>query len=87
MEETKKIGFDGAFSIDTGLELAGVVGPFVGLDRYATCTERVVCWGGVSTASPMPKSVSFLRKGKRSIVDGFVITSLSSMESIGIYHG
>ena len=43
--------------------------------------------GGVSAASPMPKSVSFLRKGKRSIVDGFVITSLSSMESIGIYHG
>ena len=45
MEETKKIGFDGAFSIDIGLELAGVAGPFVGLDRYATYTERVVWWG------------------------------------------
>ena len=43
--------------------------------------------GGVPTTSPMPKSVSFLRKGKRSIVDGFVITSLSSVESVSIYHG
>ena len=37
--------------------------------------------------SPMPKSVSFLRKGKRSTVDGFVITYLSSAELLGIYHG
>ena len=28
----KKKSFDGAFSIDTGLEIAGVAGPFVGLD-------------------------------------------------------
>ena len=38
-------------------------------------------------ASPMPKSVSFLRKGKRSIVDGFMITYLSLVELVGIYHG
>ena len=39
------------------------------------------------TTSPMPKSVSFSRKGKRSIVDGFVIAYLSSVELLGIYHG
>ena len=35
-------------------------------------------------ASPMAKSVSFLRKGKRSTVDGFVIAYLSSVELLGI---
>ena len=33
--------------------------------------------GGVPTAAPMPKSVSFLRKRKKSIVDGFLIAYLS----------
>ena len=41
----------------------------------------------MSVASPMPKSVSFLRKGKRSTFDGFVIAYLSSVEFLGIYHG
>ena len=41
----------------------------------------------MSAASPMPKSISFSRKGKRSIVDGFVIAYLSSMELLDIYHG
>ena len=39
------------------------------------------------TASPMPKSVSFLRKGKRSTIDGFVIAYLSLVELLGIYRG
>ena len=43
--------------------------------------------GGVTTASPMAKSVSFLPKRKRSIVDGFVIAYLSLVESFDIYHG
>ena len=43
--------------------------------------------GGVLAASPMPKSVSFSRKGKRSTIDGLVIVYLSSMELLGIYHG
>ena len=38
------------------------------------------------TTSPMLKSVSFLPKGKRSTVDGFVIAYLSSVELLGIYH-
>ena len=43
--------------------------------------------GGVPTASPMPKLASFLRKGKRSIVDGFVIAYLSLVELLSIYNG
>ena len=43
--------------------------------------------GGVLNASPMPKSVSFSRKGKRSTVDGFVIAYLSLVELLDIYHG
>ena len=43
--------------------------------------------GGVLVASLMPKSISFSRKGKRSIVDGFVIAYLSLVEFLGIYHG
>ena len=42
---------------------------------------------GMSTGSPMPKSISFLRKGKRSIVDSFVIVYLSSVDLLGIYRG
>ena len=41
----------------------------------------------MSTASSMPKSVSFSRKGKGSIVDGFVIAYLSLVELLGIYRG
>ena len=42
---------------------------------------------GVLAASPMHKSASFLRKGKRSTVDSFVIAYLSSVELLDIYHG
>ena len=38
----------GVFSIDTGLELVGVVGPFVGPDRYITYIKRVVRHGAFS---------------------------------------
>ena len=41
----------------------------------------------MSAAFLMPKSVSFLRQGKRSIVDGFVIAYLSLVELLGIYRG
>ena len=42
---------------------------------------------GMPVASSMPKSVFFLRKGKRSVVDSFVITYISSMKLLDIYHG
>ena len=35
---------------------------------------------GVLAVSPMPKLVSFLRKGKRSTVDSFVIAYLSLVD-------
>ena len=56
---------------------------------YTTCNlhKKGGLAGGVSTASPMSKLVSFSRKGKRSTVDGFVIAYLSSVELLGIYHG
>ena len=41
----------------------------------------------MSAASPMPTSVSFLRKRKRSTVDDFVIAYLSSVNLLDIYHG
>ena len=53
-----------------------------------TCNRHIKCGptGGVRAASPIPKSVSFLRKRKRSTVDGFVIAYLSSVELLSIYH-
>ena len=41
----------------------------------------------MSVASPIPKSVSLSRKEKRSIIDGFMIAYLFSMELLNIYHG
>ena len=43
--------------------------------------------GGVSAASSIVESVSFLRKRKRSSVDSFLIACLSLVELFGIYHG
>ena len=37
--------------------------------------------------SPMPKSVSFLWKGKNSTVDGDMIAYLSLVGLLGIYNG
>ena len=42
---------DGAFFIETGLELAGVARPFAGPDRYTTCAKRVVRWGNAGRLS------------------------------------
>ena len=69
-----------------GWSLLESLGRSVGPDRYTTCTERVVRWGNAAT-SLMAKLVSFSRKGKRLIVDGFVIEYLSLVELFCIYHG
>ena len=76
------MNIDGACSIETGLELARVIGPV----RWACMILNLHIkggsagggggGGGVPVASSMPKSVSFLRKGKKSTVDGFVIAYL-----------
>ena len=42
---------------------------------------------GALTGSPMPKSVSFLRKGKNSTVDGVMIAYLLLVGLLDIYSG
>ena len=46
-------------------------------------------WSGedAPAGSPMPKSVSFLRKGKNSTVCGNMIAYLSLVGLLGIYSG
>ena len=55
-------GIDGAFSINDGLELLGVAGPVCRAGSMYNLQLAHKGWtgGGVSTASLMPKSVSFL---------------------------
>ena len=54
------ITFDGAFSIETGLELAGVAGPVCRVGSVCNLHRNSGPVGGVSVASLMAKSVSFL---------------------------
>ena len=42
---------------------------------------------GAATGSPMPKSFSFLLKGKKSSIDGVMIAYLFVIERVGIYKG
>ena len=69
-----------------GWSLLESLGQSIGLDRCTTCKKW---WSdeGMSAASSMPKSVSSLRKGERSIVHSIVIAYLSLVELLGIYHG
>ena len=78
---------DGAFSIDTGLELAGVARPVRLAESIYNLHRKGGPIEGVLAASPMPKSISFSRNGKRLTVDGFVIAYLFSVELLDIYHG
>ena len=41
--------------------------------------------GGALAGSPMPKSASFLLKGKNSTLDGIMIAYLFVVEWVGIY--
>ena len=81
------MSIDGSFSIDTRLKLTGVAGPVRRAESIYNLHRKGGLMGGVPTASPMPESVSFSRKGKRSTVDGFVIAYLSSVKLLSIYHG
>ena len=42
---------------------------------------------GMPTDSPIPKSVSFLRKGKNSTIDGVMIAYLLLVGLLDIYSG
>ena len=80
---------DDAFSIDTGLEPIGVVGPIYWVGSSNNLQPALKEWSGeeASADSPMPKSVSFLKKGKNSIVDGDMIAYLYLVGLFGIYSG
>ena len=52
--------------------------------QLATCTEGMDR-GGAPTGSLMPKSASFLLKGKKSIIDGVMIVYFFVVEWVGIY--
>ena len=67
------------------MELAGVARSSVEPDRYTTCTGRLVQWGGVPAASPMPKFLSY-EKERDQLLVVFVNAHLSSVELLGIYH-
>ena len=51
--------------------------------QLATYTERSD--GGVLVGSPIPKSASFLLKGKNSTLDDVMIAYLFMVEWVGIY--
>ena len=67
--------YDGAFSINTGLKPIGVVGPicWAGSLNNLQLTVKGLSDEGVPAGSLMAKLVSFLRKGKNSIVDGVIL--------------
>ena len=79
--------YDGASFIDTGLELAGVIG----LVRRAGSIYNLHRKGGpTGECQPSLRCLSqflSLQKKKGSSVDGFVIAYLSSVELLDIYHG
>ena len=69
---------DGAFSTDFGLNLLGVAGSICWAELLYNLQPALKGWfdEGVPASSPMLKSVSFLLKGKNSIVDGVMIVYL-----------
>ena len=80
---------DDAFSIDTGLEPVGGAGSICWVGSLNNLQPTMNRWSGegASAGSPMPKSVSFLRKGKNSIVGGVMIAYLLLVGLLNIYSG
>ena len=64
-------------------------GRSVGLDRRITLQPTMNRWSdeGALAGSPMPKSVSFLQKGKNSTVVGVMIAYLLLVGLLDIYSG
>ena len=69
---------DGAFSTDYGLDLLEVAGPVSWAESLYNLQHALKGWSGEGAPvdSAMPKSVSFLLKGKNSTVDGVMIAYL-----------
>ena len=80
---------DSAFSIDTGLKLVGVAGSICWAGSPNNLQPAMNGWSdeGAPADSPMPKSISFLRKGKNSTVDGVMIVYLYLVGLLDIYSG
>ena len=79
----------GAFSTDSRLDLFGVVGPVCWVGSSYNFQPALKGWSGegVPIGSLMPKSVSFLLKGKNSTIDDVLIAYLFVVEWVGIYKG
>ena len=77
-----EMDFDGAFSTDSRLDLLGVVGLICWAESLYNMQPVLKKWSdeGAPASSLMPKSVSFLLKGKNSIVDGVIIAYLFVVE-------
>ena len=80
---------DGAFSIDTGLEPIRVVEPICWVGSPNNLQPALKGWFSEDAlaGSQMPKSFSFLRKGKNSTVDDDMIAYLFLVGLLGIYSG
>ena len=78
---------NGAFSIDSGLDLLRVDGPLCWVESLYNLQPALQGWsdGGAPTDSPMPKSAYFLLKGKNSTIDSVMIAYLFVVEWVGIY--
>ena len=78
---------NGAFSTDSGLDLLGVAEPVCLAEWLYNLQPALQGWsgGGAPAGSPMPKSISFLLKGKNSTIDSVMITYLFVVEWVGIY--
>ena len=78
---------DGAFSIYSRLDRLGVAGPTCWAESLYNLQPTLKGWSdkGASAGSLMPKSLSFLLKGKNSTVDGVRIAYLFMVEWVGIY--
>ena len=78
---------DGAFSTDYGLDLLGVTGLICWVESLYNLQPALKGWPdeGAPANFPVPKSDSFLLKGKNSTVDGIMIAYLFMVEWVGIY--
>ena len=81
----EELGFttDGAFSIDSRLDPLRVVGSVCWVEALYNLQPALKGWSdeGAPVGSLMPKSVSFLLKGKNSTIDDIMIVLLSLLDS------
>ena len=69
------------------MDLLGVARPVYWAESLYNLQPTLQGWsdGGAPASSPMPKSTSFLLKGKNSTIDSVMIAYLFVVECVGIY--